>query len=144
MPSTQLGLLLLLLGISWSCFLVGWGLFGPFVLCACVPASAYGSWLPSFPPFSAASDSIRPVRFVDPIRGGPGATPTLLARGMLPSHTTPSTQCTSWPAAHLLGGELGRNVEDDLGEWEKGGFGWGGKGVVCRMITGSSLPSKAC
>jgi hypothetical protein len=31
------GLLLLLLVISWGCFLVGWGLFGPFVLCACVP-----------------------------------------------------------------------------------------------------------
>jgi hypothetical protein len=39
----------------------------------CVPRPF--SWLLSFPPLSAASNSIRPVRlyFADPVRGGPGA-----------------------------------------------------------------------
>jgi hypothetical protein len=83
---------------SWGCFLVRWDLFGPFVLCACVPASAFDSWLPSVPPFLAGSDSIRPVRFVDPSRGGPEAPPIALARVMLPSHQS----FTAWCPNHVF------------------------------------------
>jgi hypothetical protein len=58
------GLLLLLLGFSWSCFLVGWGLFGPFVLCACVCCllSAFGGGVPVLTRFAS-------IRFPSHSRG---------------------------------------------------------------------------
>ncbi len=57
--------------------------------CAVCLCSGLGLWLSAafLPPFSATTGSIRPVRLVDPIRGGPGATPVVLARVMLPTHT---------------------------------------------------------